>query len=296
MENFLTIPEEIFLLTIDENGENRFKNRRFDTILASSILMDLALQNRIDTDLENVIPDNSTPTGNPILDTVLFSVLQENNLRPITWWLSSISEKGANLKEEIISSLVDKEILTTDDIKVFWMFRQRKYPIIKDKEIKDVKERVRDIVFFKDEIPDFRDIVIVSLIHFGDMKSLVFSPEEIEENADRIEQLAKMDLVGQAISKSLKKSLSDVISDAAKNMLGIKSPEEQLTEFVEATKKKFKIKENADLPEWLRKGTVQYEKTLQFVREKETADIIYKRGKYFVKKYSASSHSFGSGD
>ena len=59
MDHLLTIPEELFLLTVNDlTGRRAFlRSKKFDILLAAAILMDLALHNRIDTDLDFVIPD-----------------------------------------------------------------------------------------------------------------------------------------------------------------------------------------------------------------------------------------------
>ncbi len=55
MKNFLTIPEEILLLTINEHKGAVPNNYNFNVVLSASILMDLAYNNRLDTDLENLL-------------------------------------------------------------------------------------------------------------------------------------------------------------------------------------------------------------------------------------------------
>jgi len=56
---------------------------------------------------------------------------------------------------------------------------------------------------------------------------------------------------------------------------------------------KFRIKRNEDLPDWLRRGTAQYKKTLEFVAQKGTVEIYYnyRKKQYSVKKYSAFAHA-----
>ena len=68
----LTFTEELALLLNDENG--RPLPVRQDIVactLAGAVLMDLAFDYRIDTDLEALIVHDLTPTGNPALDDVL---------------------------------------------------------------------------------------------------------------------------------------------------------------------------------------------------------------------------------
>src|SRR5438105_11672207 len=65
--------EEILLLQLDDS-QGKFVNLPLsaaDVVLAGAALMELALGNRVDTDLRRLILVDSTPTGDDILDDVL---------------------------------------------------------------------------------------------------------------------------------------------------------------------------------------------------------------------------------
>jgi len=288
MTHFLTIPEELFLLTVNEKTGRTasVKSRKFDILLAASILMDLALHNRIDTDMEYVIPDNQEPTGHPLLDQALEMIRNSSDQKTIIYWLLRLSERAVQDRKLLVSGLIEKGLLKMDKERVFLGFSSKKYPsLVKDKEIIEVKTRIRDLVFSTD-LPDFRDVVIISIGWYGGLLNLIFSEEEIEKYQIRIEMLAKMDLIGQAVSKSLKElTLSIIFSMHAKEILGIKSPEEKLEDLIGEMKALMHIEDENNLPDWLRKGTIQYQKTLTFIKETGTSEIVYNplTGKYGLK-------------
>jgi hypothetical protein len=292
----LNIAEEIALLSVNEDGEvhPKLKSPKYDIVIASAILMDLALHHRIDTDMNNVIPDKLEPMGDPILDVVIEDIKEYGSVRPISEWIADLSLKGQFFRDEIVKSVVDLGILKVENKKVLWMFSKRVYPMIDDKEVKEVRARIRDLVF-SDEIPDYKDIVIISLLKNAGLLELAFTEGEMKDYEHRIAQIAKMDMIGLAIGDSLKEfKLSDIKSFIKG---GEKTPEQMLDEHVKELKEKFRITNDANLPEWLRKGTDQYAKTLEFVREKNTADITYnhRTGVYQENSYSFNGHEFGSG-
>jgi hypothetical protein len=292
----LNIAEEIALLSVNEDGEvhPKLKSPKYDIVIASAILMDLALHHRIDTDMNNVIPDKLEPMGDPILDVVIEDIKEYGSVRPISEWIADLSLKGQFFRDEIVKSVVDLGILKVENKKVLWMFSKRVYPMIDDKEVKEVRARIRDLVF-SDEIPDYKDIVIISLLKNAGILELAFTEGEMKDYEHRIAQIAKMDMIGLAIGDSLKEfKLSDIKSFIKG---GEKTPEQMLDEHVKELKEKFRITNDANLPEWLRKGTDQYAKTLEFVREKNTADITYnhRTGVYQENSYSFNGHEFGSG-
>ncbi len=58
-------------------------------------------------------------------------------------------------------------------------------------------------VLFSDEIPDARDIVIISLSDVCGIFRGILSTRELKDAAQRINQVRKMDLIGREISKAV---------------------------------------------------------------------------------------------
>ena len=69
----LRFAEEIMLLLLDdENGRFAAAARpAVDLALAGGVLMDLALESRIDTDVHKLVLIDAKPTGDDLLDPVL---------------------------------------------------------------------------------------------------------------------------------------------------------------------------------------------------------------------------------
>ena len=72
----LRFAEEIMLLLLDdENGRFAAAARpAVDLALAGGVLMDLALESRIDTDVHKLVLIGATPTGDDLLDPVLADI------------------------------------------------------------------------------------------------------------------------------------------------------------------------------------------------------------------------------
>ena len=270
MDYTLNIPEEIFLLSIDAEG-NQLSSREFDVVLASSVLMELALQNRIDTDLDFVIPDKSMLTGTEFLDEILTEIHSMEKKQSISYWIISIYSRVDKIKKSITSDLVNKGIIRVENERILIVFGSKRYPIIKQKEIVEAKLRIREIIF-NNEIPEIKDIVIISLLHYGSIEFILFTENEMDEYHGRIEQIAKMDMIGQAISKTISEI---TLAMRAKVLLGIKTSQQKLDDLVDSKRKNLNIKDDENLPDWLKKGTVQYRKTLEFIEEKGKANIEF---------------------
>ena len=66
-------------------------------------------------------------------------------------------------------------------------------------------------LLFSDDIPDPRDIVIVSLAAASDVFSRILSREELAEAQSRIDLISGMDLIGQSVAR-----VSTPVEDSAK--------------------------------------------------------------------------------
>ncbi len=211
--NYLTIPEELFLLSTDHSkgSISNTNSNSFQLALAGSILMELALQNRIDTDTEGVIIENTELTGSEILDIALNDMQLDADRRNINFWLNRLCEKHETIVDSILNALIRKGLLKIENRKVLWVFNSPKYPIRDQAEVKDVKSRLRELIF-SEEIPELHDMVIISLLYNSGMLYFILDQEEMAQYKARTETIAKMDLIGQNIGKRIAEELNLAIA------------------------------------------------------------------------------------
>ena len=97
-----------------------------------------------------------------------------------------------------LDSLVKRGILEVRDQKFLWVFRSRRYPIVDGRAEREAKLRVTGVLL-SDDIPDPRDVAMICLVDACGILPDIFSEREIERATPRIEQLRKMDLIGQEV-------------------------------------------------------------------------------------------------
>lgn len=207
----LTFVEEILLLTLDdETGKFGYADStEINYALAGAVLMDLALRSKIDTDLKRLFVVDSTPTGEELLDRYLRVISATNRDYSTRHWVIEIAKSGDEIKQRALSMLVEKGILKMEEKKILWVFETRRYPVVDDTEEKEVKRRILDLLF-SDEIPSPRDVVLVSLVDSCRLFPKILSSYEAERLAPRIEQITRLDLIGQAVSQVLEQLRSDL--------------------------------------------------------------------------------------
>lgn len=207
----LTLAEDIILLLLDDDTGKlaSIDLMTLNYAMAGAVLMDLALRNKIDNDLESLIVADSTPTGLQMLDTYLDKISSENKENNTRYWLTELSNYGEDIVDSALNMLVEKKILKTEEKKILWVIRTRVYPMIDDKEEKEVKRRIIDLLM-SDEIPTPQDVVLVSLMDTCSLFTMILSSKEVEKLSSRIEQIRKLDLIGQEVTKVLERLRSDI--------------------------------------------------------------------------------------
>ncbi len=213
----LTLLEEFLLLALnDQTGQiYPLAPSTLDCAAAGAVLMDLTLRNRVDNDLRDMFVVDSTPYGDDILDPILRMMALSPVLtpQPISHWMRQLAEEAPAYREKALRRLESRGIVKRQNFKILWVFGKRRYPLVDDKEMREVKLRILSVVL-GDEVPAPRDVMLTALAESCDLFRHILSSEEIRSAAPRIAQVARMDLIGQAVAKGVA-DIDSVIAQAA---------------------------------------------------------------------------------
>ena len=196
----LTFTEELVLLLNDEDGAPLpIRQDIVESALAGAVLMDLAFANRIDTDLEALFVNDPTPVGNPALDRILARIAARTEVCDTKTWIGLLSvEEAPAIHEQALAGLVDRGVLTVRESRIPWM-RARRYPSSVGKTASELRLHVADILG-SDDIPDPRDVALISLLDACEILPDIFPRQEMEDFRPRIALLRKMDLIGREVA------------------------------------------------------------------------------------------------
>ena len=172
-----------------------------DNALAGGVLMDLALENRIDTDAERLLLIDATPVGDSLLDPTL-AAIAGGERRDALYWVGRTAKRAAEIRQEALSRLVERGILEHDEGRFLWVFRSRRYPIVDGRAEREVKLRILGVLL-SDDIPDPRDIVIIGLADACGILPALLPKGDYDRARARIDQVRKLDLIGQATSRAV---------------------------------------------------------------------------------------------
>jgi len=200
----LSFAEELILLGLDDKKGIflPMSLMSFESALAGAILMELALENKIDTDLEHLILIDDEKTGDPIYDEVLKMIREHSKEENALYWVKEIRNRFSNLREVLTKRLIEKGLIREDKKKILGLFPQTRYPVVNNSEEVAIRQRIRHIVL-SEEIPEPKDIVIISLVKSCGLTDQIFTTKELKQASERIYQISKMDLIGQSVSKAI---------------------------------------------------------------------------------------------
>ena len=200
----LRFAEEMMLLLLDDEGGKFIDvpTVSLEHALAGSVLMDLALERRIDTDPKQLFVIDPTPTGDDLLDPTLARIVQAEETHDCGHWIKASAVYADEIRERALDRLVERGVLRREEDRFMWVLPTRRYPIIDNKTVREVKLRIMEVLF-SDEIPDARDIIIISLSDVCGILRSLLSSRELKTTAQRVDQVRKMDLIGREVSETV---------------------------------------------------------------------------------------------
>jgi hypothetical protein len=198
----LTVPEEFLLLTLkDEDGgfiDIPLEYQRAGFLGAA--IMELALQERLDSDLDRVWVVNNAPTGDAALDPVLSRLAAPGFDSNADNLINQLIELGDPVRSQALARLCEKKILVETEGRLLWFLKTRRYPPIDGKEIREVKLRLLEVLL-RDALPGPRDVCLMSLAETCGIIRQIVPPSELKVARERIAKFSKMELIGQNVNR-----------------------------------------------------------------------------------------------
>ena len=198
----LTLVEEILLLLLDDQKGTLppVPQLTLHFVLAGAVLMELAINDKIDCKVETFTVVDESPVGDAIVDQYLERICEHSGEHDVMYWINSVADDGIELTERGFERLIERGILGESEKRFLWVMKTRSYPLIDGKLEREVKLRIMNILY-SDEVPEQRDAVIVCLMDACDMFRTLLGPAELAKLRPRISEVSKLDHIGQAITK-----------------------------------------------------------------------------------------------
>ncbi len=108
----MRLAEELLLLLRDEDGAlSRAPEWSARHALAGAVLMDLALEHRIDTDAQRLFMVDTTSVGDQLLDPVLAEIARADRTHDALHWVKRATRHADEIRDTALARLIDSHIL-----------------------------------------------------------------------------------------------------------------------------------------------------------------------------------------
>ena len=211
----LTMPEEIMLLLLDDRTGRPvgLPPPAADFAIAGAVLMELSLEEQIDTDLEQLTVVSVRSTGDAVLDDTLAMIGQAAERRDSRYWIGELGARGEALRETLLARLVNHGVLRAEEGRFLWVFPDRRYPKAAEgaAEVKEVRARLREIIL-SDDIPGPRDALLIGLCRATGLVPLLLTPPELEETVTRVDQIADLEELNRALAEVIRQLQASMVA------------------------------------------------------------------------------------
>jgi Golgi phosphoprotein 3 len=200
----LTMLEEVVLLAVDAKTGSLRTTHEFGTAyaLVGAVFFDLALARKIDTGTEEIHIVDTRPTGNATLDRLLAHMARRPDLKTVRSWIEEIFVQRDDLEGEALASLIARGILRHEKSKLLWVIDVERFPVVNNKPQQHVTLRLAHAIL-SDDIPDTRDIMLVSIAEPCGLLSYVLSDGTLSLRKQRIETLCNLETISRQVTAAI---------------------------------------------------------------------------------------------
>ncbi len=196
----LTLADEIVVLMLnDTDGEIKQNLAPIGRVaVAGGVLMELALQGRIDTDLTSLFIVDAAATGDKLLDSILQEIGAASERNSSAWWIHELSTRHPDLVGHVLGRLVAAGILREEERHFLRVFARRAYPTVTGIAEREAKARLMSVLF-NDAVPDPRDTLLLGLAKSTGTLSAILTEDELYRVAPRVAEVAALEEIGRSV-------------------------------------------------------------------------------------------------
>ena len=208
----LSLPDELILTLLNEESGyfHQVPGWDLNCAIVGSVLAELSLLGRIDTDMDSLYLVDGSATSSPTLDPILAEIAQEPVRRNAQYWIERLAPRAESIIDHTLERLVDLKILEYHSGD-FWTLSPTAWQSelfggsTEGTAVQFVKARISNVIF-NNEIPDPRDVIIICLVNTCDVFRFMFHLDAAAEQ--RIQFICNMDLIGRSIAQAVSHNLA----------------------------------------------------------------------------------------
>jgi hypothetical protein len=121
----MNLAEEFALLAYGDDGAPDTDSVRLDNGLGGSLLLELAIRERLAIHDKNVVVRDESPTGDPLVDQALDRIAADGKPRRPGYWVTKFAKDTRQLA---LDRLVEQGVLNREQDTVLLVFPRTRYP------------------------------------------------------------------------------------------------------------------------------------------------------------------------
>ena len=207
--------EALCLLLLDrETGRMPPARRRaVRYAVAGSVLVDLALADRIGNGSRHLRPIDPTPLGDELLDPLLARIHAEPEGHGAAAWVEQTAEHADEIRRAALDRLVARGVLAIERNGGFGVLGARRYSVLDDAD-RDLRRRLA-LALSDGEVPAPRDVALIRLVDACGRFEQLVPPRELKRARQRITELRAEPLAGNAVAAAVERSVAGLTPPAA---------------------------------------------------------------------------------
>lgn len=205
MDRPLRLAEEIILLSLDDDTGRPVGRPGMapDLALAGALLMDLALERRIDTDRDRLWVADDTPTWDPVLDAALADLAAHGAPADARGAIHLLARDAAEHRHALLDRLIAAGLLHRLEDRVLWLFREHRHPKAEGRrEADEARTRIR-AALLAEEIPEPRDALLLGLARAAGLLPLIFSEAELARVQRWLELVTRIESLNRSLAAAV---------------------------------------------------------------------------------------------
>jgi Na+/melibiose symporter-like transporter len=202
----LSLAEELLLITLDGDTGQLIGTvavaSALDRALATALLMELTLLQRLDSDTERLFVVSSEPVGSSLLDDVVAQIAAAPDTQSSSAWVQKLSARGAETRGRLIAQLVERGILKQGEQRVLGVLRQPTYRPTSGREEQAVRARILAVLHDQD-IPEPRDALLIGLLEAASVLHVLLDAQALQDLRPRILEVARLEELSRSVRHTI---------------------------------------------------------------------------------------------
>ena len=198
----MNLAEEFALLAYRNDGAPDLDSTHLDHGLGGSLLLELALAERIDIRDKKVVVTDGTPTGDPLLDQALDRIVADDKSRKPDHWVRKFAKDTRKLT---LNRLVDQGVLNREDGTVLLIFPRTRYPAphgVEPAPEAEVRQRLTAAVSGSGAVEP-RTAALCALVAATKLDRKVFRDLDRRQTRARLKEITAGDWAAAAVRKAI---------------------------------------------------------------------------------------------